>query len=670
MSKFIFLMLLTVELFSCGRGCYVPDFYKEGYFDFLPEYKNPLQNFGYANSSAYENRKYYYQKIRNKLNIKEWSKYLKVSKDDAKLIVYKDKKPLMITDSKKREEFLTYKNALKNIKDFDTNWTKVEQIFLPLYTNEKLPFFKLRLAYNLIKSYHNQKKFDKELEFINSLKKEKFPSSIVWEWIDSFKAGAIKNKGDLVTSSYLFSKIFATHKSDAYIGYYDFEIKSDKEWQELLEKAKNDEEKTLFYYLRSLNPKANKIQELKEMTKIDKNSKWVKNLSFMLSQRVQFLSYLKLEEKLDKNQEKFIKDYLSYLKDNQTDENQKFTYNYLNLIALNIKPNFSDDLLDYIYYVLNLKTLDEKELSLRLKDISNHHDKSNLERFTLYYIAKLYPKNSLKRFLAKNYENSFRGYFYSGDIVYRFNHKSLDEFQNLVQKKDKTYIEELLSKMYATKQIKQDDIKLYYSLIYTNEGKYQKAYELIKDMPKVREEGENPFNVKFSGDNRTFWKKPRKLYSQKKFLKTMIRIEKNLKKNPNSVMDNFLKATALYNLTCYGSTPIFRYIYRGTTINYNENRLLDSSKKYYLKALNLTNDKELKVKIIYALMKIEFSKKQQNIDEFDYKYYPTIYDNPKTLKDFVLSNKEYKYLYNKLQDYKDTKYFQKIKNCATFKFFK
>ena len=323
MSKFLVLLILSIELFACGRGYYIPDFYKDGYFDFLPKQKTPLQNYSYINTRAYGDAKDYYQKIRNELNIKEWSEYLKVSKDDAKLIVYKDKKPFMITDSKKREEFVTYKNALKNIKDFDTNWTKVEQIFLPLYTNEKLPFFKLRLAYNLIKSYHNQKKFDKELEFINSLKKDDFPNSIVWEWIDSFKAGAIKNKGDLVTSSYLFSKIFATHKSDAYIGYYDFEIKSDKEWQELLSLAQTNEEITLFYYLRSLNPKANKLLELKEMTKIEPDSKWVKNLSFMLAQRVQFLSYLRQEEKLDKNQEKFIKDYLSYL-----DKEQKFLLNF------------------------------------------------------------------------------------------------------------------------------------------------------------------------------------------------------------------------------------------------------------------------------------------------------------------------------------------------------
>ena len=669
MSKFLVLVLFTVKLFSCGPGCYVPSFYKDGYFDFLPKLKSPIQNKSYINSRKYEKVKDYYQNIRNSLNIKEWSEYLNIPKNEAKRIVYGNKSPIMIQKNK-LISFLAYKKALNTIKDYDTNWTKVEQTFFPFYKREKLSFFKLRVAYNLIKAYHNQKKFDKELKFINSLKRENFPKSIVWEWIGSFKAGAIKNKGDLVTSSYLFSKIFTTHKSDAYIGYYDFEIKSDKQWQKLLKLAKDDEEKTLFYFLRAINPKANKLQELKEMTKIDPNSKWVKTLSLMLAQRVQFLSYYKAEEKLDKDQKRFIKDYLLYLKENKRTKEQKFIYNYLNLIAFNQKPTIHDKLLDYIYYVLNLKTLDEKELSKKLVEISKQYDKSNLERFTIFSIAKLYPKNSIKRFLAKNYENDFRGYFYSDDISYGFDHKSLDEFEKLVQKQDKTYIEKLLSKMNAVSQIDQKDIKLYYSLIYTDEGKYKKAYNMIKNIPLQRKEYENPFNVNFSGDNRTFRKNNRKLYSQKKFLKTMISIENTLKQNPNSVMDNFLKATALYNITCYGSTPVFRYIYRGTTINYDENRLLDNSRLYYQKAFKLTKDRELKAKIIYALMKIEFSKKQKNIDGYDDGYFPTIYENPKTLKSFVLSNKQYKSLYKKLQGYKDTKYFHKIKNCATFKFFK
>ncbi len=669
MSRFFLVAIfLVIKLFGCGPGSYIPAFYKDGYFDFLPSLKDPLQNKSYLISQKYILAKNYYQKKRNELNIKEWSEYLKIAKAEAKRIVYANKPPIMI-EKEKQSSFLTYKKALSNIKDYDTNWTKVEQDFLNLYKEEKLPFFRLRIAYNLIKAYHNQKKFDKELEFINSLKRENFPKSIVWEWIDSFKAGAIKNKGNLVTSSYMFAKIFTTHKSDSYIGYYDFGVKSDKEWSELLTKAKNDEEKTLFYFLRAINPKANKLQELKEMTKIDPNSKWVKVLSLMLAQKVQFLSYYKVVEKLDKNQENFINSYISYLKENLISDEQRFIYNYLNLIAFNKKPTYKNRLLDYIYYVLSLKSIDEQELSHKLQKISNYYDKNSLERFTIFSISKLYPKDSLKRFLTKNYENDYRGYFYSDDIIYRFNHKFLDEFQKFIHKKKKTYIERLLSKMYAISHINQQEINLYYSLIYTDEGNYKKAYNLIKENPLQRKEYENPFNTKFSGDNRTHFAIKRKLYSQKKFLKTMISIEKNLKKNKNSVMDNFLKATALYNLTCYGSNPVFRYIYRGTSINYDENRLLDKSKKYYQKALKLTNDRELKAKILYAIMKIEFSKKQQYIKNHK-SFYPTLYDNPKTLKNFVLLNKEYVELYKKLQEYKDTNYYQEIKNCATFKFFK
>jgi len=696
MSKiFLISLFFIVKLFGCGYHPFVPTFSKEGYFDFIKsDIKNPLFYNAYISSRAYEERKAYYQKIRDESNINEWSSYLGISKDAAFKLVYKNGLASVIKDKQKRKEFIAYKEALKNIKRYDTDWKKVLVIFQKLYKKSTLDFFKTRIAYNIVRAYHHLKEYDKEIEFIDSLKRN---SSIVWEWIESYYAGAIKNKGDLVKASYLFSQIFANHKSDAYIGYYDFEIKSDKQWNELLKLAKDREQKTLFHFLRSLKNRYSMIHELKYMLEIDKNSIWTKRLLNMVAQRVQFHIFANY----DKEEKKYINDFINLLQEYHYDNFTNFLYAYFSVLVQNkiadVKlPTKEKELINYLYYVKNLKKLDEKELSKRIKEVENLYKDdqdiiNSLRKYTFSNIYKLFPKNSIKREFAYYYtqENIDEDYY---DFRYSFREWSeMKKLKKFIEKKDKTYIEKLLLHSKANKY-NDNFAKLSHSIYLTRKGKYKEALKIVKTLPpcpkdfndvydwgekdRQRASRENPFNINMSGNNRAY--DYEYFYSQTKFLKTMIKLKEVLKVNPNSDIDNYLYATGLYNISFYGNSPMLGRMYKScTAMTSGSLETLPEAKKYYLKVLKYSKNKELLAKTYYQLMKIDFVESMlkledkgypfKEFDEFRYGYG----NNFKAFsKPIVQNSPEYKKHYKELLRYKKTKFYNKIKQCVVFEHFR
>jgi len=707
MSRVFLILFISIKLFSCGYQAFIPTFSKDGYFDFIQsDITNPLFYNAYISSKAYEKRKKFYSKKKQELNLDEWSKYLQISKDEAYQILYKDTSPLMIKDKQKQKEFIAYKSSLKNIKEYDTNWKDVLKRFQKLYTKSKLDFFKTRIAYNIVRSYHHLKEYDKEIEFVNSLKRD---NSIAWEWIDSFYAGAVKNRGNLVKAAYLFSKVFATHKSDAYIGYYDFEIKSDKQWQELLNMAKSKEQKTLFHFLRSLKNRFSMIKELEYMIKLDKDSIWTKRLLNMVAQRVQYYIYylqkntpLNKELSEDEKTEKmYITDFLNLLKKYHHDNFTNFLYAYFNalfynkLIDIDLKEK-QKEFINYIYYVKNLKKLDEKELSKKLKNIETLYKKEPdtikaLQGYTITIISNLYPKNSVQAIFSSHYiqedidEDNF-------DFRYSFRKwEDLKKVKEFLSKKDKTYIQKLLASSPAN-SYNEDFAKLSYSIFLTKQEKYKEALEIVKSLPpapkdfsdiydwdnkdRQRASKENPFNISLSGNNRTYHKNY--FYPQTKFLKTMIKIKESLRKNPTSAMDNYLFATALYNISFYGNSPMFGKMYRScSSLTSGSLESLPKAKKYYQNVLKYSKNKELLAKTYYQLMKIDFVETTLKLQQSGYKfkeYEEFRYGYSNNFKGFskpiVKHSVEYKKHYNKLVKYKETRFYKKIRQCVVFEYFK
>ena len=698
MKKLLTSLVLAVKLFSCGGEPDFPigAFSIENHYNFmLKSSKNPLYNNALVSSNAYNYRKGYYLDIRDDLNLDEWSKHLSISKDEAKRIVYGKKSPIAIKDSKIQRYFLEYKKLMDmrdwDDKDFQNMLKEAQRL------NQKAPdgFFKLRTAYFIIKAMHNLKMFDEELKLIDSLDRTMQKKSIVWEWIDSFKAGAVKNKGDLVKASYLFSKVFATHKSDAYIGYYDFEIKSDEQWQQLLNLAKSDEEKTLFHFLRSLKNRFSMIKELEYMLKIDKDSIWTKRLFMMVAQRVQFHIF----ENYDDDEKKYVADFMKLLQNHHDSEFSNYVYAYFTLLLDNklIDKNLNKKqkkLLRYIYSVKNLKILDEKELSKELQDMEKFFSDNNtlvedIKTFTIAQVTKFYKKGTAKRILASEYipaDEEYEYYEFRDDFQEWENMKELEAFIN---KPNKTYIEKLIAGSKANAYNK-NFAKLSHSIYLTQKGKFKEALKIAQELPKCpkdfndvydwgdkdrqRASRENPFNINKSGDNRNY--DYTYFYPQTKFLKTMINIKKQLKKNPNSDMDNYLYATGLYNISFYGNSPMLGMMFKScSSVSSGSLETLPEAKKYYQKVLEHSKNKELLAKTYYQLMKIDYVEKMLKFQESE--HHELLDLEPYEDKDFmkfssyvISDNKAYKQHYKKLQEYKDTKFYNKIKGCAVFRFFK
>jgi len=699
----LFSIFFTIRVFGCAVS-WTPTYIKEYYYNFIDRSllesdikDNPL--YIYSNSSiyAYEERVNFYSRIKKDLNLDEWSRYLNISKREAEELVYKKGVNLnIIRDSSKREEFKRYKALLNQIDRYNTNWHRFLKRAKSLYKKSKSKFFKTRIAYNIIRAYHNLGKYREEISFIKSLDRD---NSIVWEWIDSYYAGAIQHREDFVKSAYLFSKIFSTHKSDAYIGYYDFKIRTDKEWKSLLKLAKNSEERIVFHFLRAINPNNNELLELEYMSRVDPKSKWTQALLYLVSQKAQYIFYRLMENNyydedyIKEGHKRYLNEFLSYLdRYPNSSKLNKFLFSYFKYLKgrerVSIDSKRYQKLLDYLYYIDNLKEPNELETSKRLLDVERSISDSNisysLKRYTLDRLSKLYPKDSIKEVISSFRDEDYRYMYFNGvDLKRRLTLKNFKELNSLRDKRDKNYIEKLLLELLDYVKLNRDYINLYYGILYTQNMKFKSALEYVKRLKvptkeclysygnwdckydKMRVSEYNPFNVSFSGNNRK--KSSKKFYTHKKFLETILKIEGALDKNSSSIMDNFLYANGLYNISFFGNSPMFATIFRSPfEIDSNSKTLLDRAEEHYKRVLKATNNSEMRAKVYYQLMKIAFDRELMEYSKKRDFYFIT----DREMRNLMRNSSNYKRLYYEFLKYKKTKYYKRVKGCATFRYFK
>lgn len=688
MKKIILLFLfLTLKVFSCA-SYHTPTYLNDGYYNFLDsslvsvDTDNPMYKYAHIPPWAYQERVEYYQKIKKELNLQEWSRELKVSKKEVELVLYKDK-----NNTIKSEDFKIYLESLNSFSlavdsysdDRDLLVEKEINKLKALFKNTNSEFYRIRYAYNIARGYHYIGKFSEELSFIKEIKPLKKTKSILWEWIDSLKAGALQNKGDFVNSAYMFAKIFQTHKSDAYIGYYDFKISSDEDWKKLLTYAKSDEEKIIFHFLRAINPDNSLLVEIELMQEIDSTSIWIDRLIYLAAQKAQYKFYNK-----SKDSKIYLEKFVNLLeKRAEKSEFDKYVLEYMSLLRFQKSPNLENKkylgLLKYIEYIQNLKTIDEDEISDKLltlkKNIKDKEIQKNIKLLTLHKLANIYPKDSVKHILCSVVSSG--GYWDYFDARVNLTINSLDEYNAFGAKKSKNQLE--LMMLETDFSLSRDELNLYYGVLNTQKGEFKKALAFIKKLPiKNQRVGDyNPFNTTLSGDNRD---KSIKIYSHKKFLTTLIKIKKQLKLTPSSAMDNFLLANGYFNSSTFGNFPMSAMIYRPTTSidksSISSERLkLKNAKKYYHKALKNAKKREFRAKILYQLLKVSTS--EQVLDDckkstYEYCDKPIflVYKKGEILK--VIDNSgDFRKYYDELKTYKDTKYFKnKISQCATFKYYK
>ena len=711
LSAFLISAVFSIKVFSCAivSSPFDMDDYEFNFLDnrLVKEFND--ESFLSINNnrhSRYWDRELKDNEELKEANIDEWFIFLNKKFDKKKVEEWIYKKEKLNIQNKEVSQYM--RNAQK-YQTYVSEWgkkPKLSEVKIAItllekeYKNTKSKFIKLRYSFLILRLKHYYGFYN---DVINQTYTKNLTDvkSVVFEWIDSLVAGAEKKLKNRIKSSYLFAKIFQNSKTKTHIGFYDFSIKNDMEWNELMDMCKNDDEKSLMYAIRGLKSKANSIEEMENIYNIDVNSKWFDVLLFREMKKLQNryfifqnnstkynISYFKddgkkmlssllhsnnlkikslrklfdivLKEKKRKNLflSKLSNGYLYFLENmiDKAKENIK-----------NLKPNDKIEknqikLLIAMMDIVTLKNIDEKIEDKIANNYQNFQKNGFGTKIYLDFITKILPKLYDKNELAKIHILRNR---FDIDLINLKKDEYVD-IEKLENKKEKTTFDKILLSHYKenNEYIFQKYSKLYIKTVFSlKEGNFEKAKEMLnkmdkKKMPILRY---NPFNATSSGTNRKDSKHKKTLLQ---FVNTFLTISEIVKKEPNKVMDNYLLANAYYNLSSFGNSPMITRFFRSSnSFDKYDYEYIKKATYHYKQALKHTIKPEFQAKILYMLAKCEYKDKRLN-QQLDMEKM----EEDSEFKEYV---KHYGYgkNFDKLRkDYKNTKYYEEvIKECGTFK---
>ncbi|NCB12864.1 MAG: hypothetical protein EOM78_14685, partial [Erysipelotrichia bacterium] len=383
LRSLILMLFIKLSLFACAGGWD----YNQKEFVFLENRKMPFSNIAQEINSAnvYNTILWAYEEKNKEENLKEWQKELKnaYSLEEIEKFVYKRENLEKLKDKEildyiklveKQENHVTYnyymsdeeKAKLKDYKQLlDEALNKIE--------NTNSSWLKIRYFYLALRLAHYKKQNPLEIYEKYKYLLQDDTKTIAKDWILALNAGALVKSGEVVKGVYEFSKLFDENKINSHLSYYNFfHIKTNDQWNELLNLAKTNEEKTKFYALRALNENSNILEELKNIYALDKNSKWFEFVLFreLLNTQHYFDQYSDYERNFD------FKKYIEFLKEVKKDDMYlvNLSLAYLNLYEKNFDesskitqellknyPNSHEvQTLAYVLYLQQLKDIDIK----------------------------------------------------------------------------------------------------------------------------------------------------------------------------------------------------------------------------------------------------------------------------------------------------------------------
>lgn len=145
---------------------------------------------------------------------------------------------------------------------------------LGYFKNTESHYVRLRYAYQLIRLAHYLKEYRYVLELHDYLMpKIGADPSILYDWIEGHRAGALQSLGEYPQSAYLFSRIFERCASCRESAHRSFNIRSDEEWAAANLLCANDHERAMLHILRAQDRRANLIREMESVFKLDPESR-------------------------------------------------------------------------------------------------------------------------------------------------------------------------------------------------------------------------------------------------------------------------------------------------------------------------------------------------------------------------------------------------------------
>ena len=624
--RVLFLWLfIKLSLLACADGWD----YNHKDFVFLENRDLPFSNISEEINQAnvYNTVVWAYEEKNKQENLKEWKKELKdaYTLNQIEDFLYKrinleklkDKDVRDYIDIVARQEnHVTYdyfmsdeeKKALGNYKLI------LNEIFQKIDTVNS-PSLKLRYFYLALRLAHYKK--DNPLQVYEKYKYllENSDNKIIKDWIQGLYAGALVKNGKVVNGVYEFTKLFDKNSINFHLSYYNFfHIKTNEQWNELLNLASSNEEKTKFYALRALNANSNILEELKNIYALDKNSKW---FDFTL-----FRELLNTQHFFDRYSDYEItfpyKKYIEFLQTVKKDDMYlvDLSLAYFNLYEKNYDESFkiTNDLLKkhpnshevqtlaYILYLEKLEKIDAKtENDIYEKMITltkNETNSSSIHDYTFVILEKLYTKQDEKfnAFLA-NHINYLDESIFDLSLLERFRLFMESPKDSKIKEHFATkYLQQQMLKKENGKFVLDERLQIAKTKLLINNLKFEDALNLNSSILNEKVKF-NPFNASIKGNNRNGKENQ---MSIKEFLEKTIVIKKELEKNPKSVMDNYLFANALYNISYFGNsnilTTVYRSVYSFTDYDLQKEKI-NLAIKHYTIALNESTEKEFKAKI-------------------------------------------------------------------------
>ncbi len=179
----------------------------------------------------------------------------------------------------------------------------------------------------------------------------------------------------------------------------------------------------------------------------------------------------------------------------------------------------------------------------------------------------------------------------------------------------------------------------------------------------------NPFTAGRSGNNRV----KSKAMTLLEVINTLQTLESKAKSDPSDAQTQFLLGTAYYNLTWFGNSPMLFKTERSTISWARGDTDFSRARAHYERVLKQTSNRELKVKTLYALAKIEeneFYLQQEKKGTDLGRYWPHGRDDTyATAVKFAKKNGLGTY-FKQIRGYEDTQYFKDvIKQCADYQYY-
>ncbi|MBC6992770.1 hypothetical protein QWY85_15205 [Neolewinella lacunae] len=124
-------------------------------------------------------------------------------------------------------------------------------------------YVRLRYAYQVIRLAHYLQEHEYVIRLYDYLMpKIEADPSIIYDWIEGHRAGALQALGDYPRAAYLFSRIFDRCPSKRQSAYESFKIRTDEEWRATSNLCANDHERAMLHVLRAQNGRAVVLEEM------------------------------------------------------------------------------------------------------------------------------------------------------------------------------------------------------------------------------------------------------------------------------------------------------------------------------------------------------------------------------------------------------------------------